>query len=70
MGFGIKPWYDVTYRDTTTRRNVSHKNMAREETRDLAAQLYPRLKAGSVDLVKVTNRFGEDVSVDFFGDLA
>lgn len=70
MGFGTKPWYDLTYRDKTTGRNVTYNNMAREETRDMAVGLCERLKAGSVDLVKVTNRFGVDVTVDFFGDLA
>jgi len=70
MGFGTKPWYDLTYRDVATGRNVTYKNMAREETRDMAVDLCARLKAGKVDLVKVTNRFGVDVTVDFFGDRA
>lgn len=70
MGYGSKPWYDLVYLDVGTRRNVKHTNMGREETRRLTAELAPRLKAGEIGRVKVTNRFGVDVTVDFFGDSA
>jgi hypothetical protein len=70
MGYGGGnggPRYNLVWRERGSTENLKRSDVGRDEMRDLAASMAPRVASREIDYVHVTNRFGVNVTVDFFG---